>query len=64
MSDFVCKKYKEFYKKNGYIPEMFNPYNVAEITDVAPCLATNCGCQTVSSTILIIERKDKKCLKK
>lgn len=57
MNDFVYEKYKEFYEKNGYIPRMFNPYNVAEITDIEPCLATNCGCVTVSSTVLIIEEE-------
>ena len=60
MNNFVYEKYQEFYKKNGYIPEMFNPYNGTEITDIAPCLATNCGCTTVSSTVLIIERRDNK----
>lgn len=64
MNDFVLRKYKEFYKKHGYILPIFNPYNCAEIKDIAPCLATNCGCATVSSTVLIIERKDEKCLKK
>ena len=54
--DFVTKKYLEFYEKNGYVPEMFNPYNQTEITDVAPCPATNCGCTTVSATVLIITR--------
>lgn len=44
-----------FTKKNGYIPEMFNPYNAAEITDVAPCLSTQCGSTTTSATVLIIE---------
>jgi hypothetical protein len=53
--DYVFKKYKEFYKKNGYIPEMFNPYNCTEITDLCPTLLTNCGVLTVSSTVLITE---------
>ena len=59
MNDFVLKKYKEFYDKHGYVPPMFNPYNRAEVEDIAPCLATNCGCITVSSTVLIIESEDK-----
>jgi hypothetical protein len=54
---YIDGKYKEFYEKNGYIPEMFNPYNCSEITDVCPTLATNCGGTTVSSTVLIIEKK-------
>ena len=59
MNNFVLKKYKEFYEKNGYIPEMFNPYNATEIFDISPCLATNCGCTTVSATVLIIESEVK-----
>lgn len=60
MSNFVLKKYKEFYKKNGYIPKMFNPYNCTEITDVAPCLSTQCGSTTSSATVLIIESEEEK----
>lgn len=51
MNNFVYEKYKEFYEKNGYIPEMFNPYNVAEITDIAPCLSTQCGSTTTSAAV-------------
>lgn len=57
MNNFVLKNYKKFYKKNGYIPEMFNPYNVAEITNIAPCVTCNCGGTCSSATVLIIERK-------
>ena len=53
--DYVFRKYKEFYKKNGYIPEMFNPYNCAEITDICPTVSTQCGSTTSSATVLIIE---------
>lgn len=49
---FVERKYKEFVDKNGYVPEMFNPYNNAEITDVAPTQSTQCGSTTSSATIL------------
>ena len=55
ISVYLRKKYEEFYKKKGYIPKMFNPYNCSEIKDIAPALATNCVCLTVSSTVLIIE---------
>lgn len=54
--DFVTKKYLEFYEKNGYIPEMFNPYNQTEITDICPTLSTCCGSTTSSATVLIITR--------
>ena len=58
MNNFVSEKYQEFYRKHGYIPEMFNPYNCTEITDVAPCVTTNCGGTGCSATVLIIERGD------
>lgn len=54
---YVERKYKQFYEKNGYIPEMFNPYNCAEITDICPTLSTYCGSTTSNSTVLIIERR-------
>lgn len=49
---FVEKHYQNFIDKNGYIPEMFNPYNESEIKDVAPTLSTQCGSTTSSATIL------------
>lgn len=54
-SDFVNKKYTEFYNKHGYIPKMFNPYNCAEIIDVAPTMTTYCGNKTSSVTVMIFE---------
>ena len=57
MSDFVMSAYKKFYEKNGYIPEMFNPYNCSEITDIAPTLTSACGCTTASSTVLIVVKE-------
>lgn len=54
-SNYVNKKYTEFYKKYGYIPKMFNPYNCSEITDIAPTITTQCGSMTSSSSICIIE---------
>lgn len=52
---FITKKYKDFYKKNGYIPKMFNPYNCIEITDYSPTQTTCCGGTTTSATVLILE---------
>lgn len=49
---FVSKKYEEFIDKNGYIPEMFNPYNCKEVTDISP---TQCGSTTSSATVLKTE---------
>ena len=57
MSDFVMSAYKEFYEKNEYIPEMFNPYNCTEITDIAPTLTSACGSTTTSSTVLIVMKE-------
>lgn len=50
---FVSKKYKEFKEKNGFVPEMFNPYNKQEIKDVSPTITTQCGSTTSSSSVLL-----------
>lgn len=50
---FITKKYKEFKKDKGYTPNMFNPYNKAEINDIAPTQSTQCGSTTSSATVLI-----------
>lgn len=57
MSDVVISAYKEFYEKYGYIPEMFNPYNCYEITDIAPTLTSACGHTTTSATVLIVVKE-------
>ena len=48
---------RSFYKKHGYIPEMFNPYNCSEITDVSPTITTNCGNIGTSATVLIVVKE-------
>ena len=51
---FIEEKYKEFIDKYGYIPEMFNPYNCSEVTDISPTTTTTqCGSTTSSATVLI-----------
>lgn len=50
---FAKSKCQEFYDKNGYLPEMFNPYNQAEITDIAPTQTTMCDRSCSSATVLI-----------
>lgn len=50
---FVGKKYKEFIKENRYIADKFNPYNKAEIKDIAPTQSTQCGSTTSSSAVLL-----------
>ena len=49
---FIEKHYDNFKNKNGYIPEMFNPYNESEIKEVAPTQSTQCGSSTSSATVL------------
>ena len=52
---YVEKKYNNFIEKNGYMPEMFNPYNESEIKDIAPAQSTQCGSTGSSATILKLE---------
>jgi len=52
---FVGRGYKAFADKNGYVPEMFNPYNQAEIKDEAPTVTTGCGHATSSASVLKTE---------
>lgn len=32
---FITDRLSEFIEKNGYVPQKFNPYNCAEIVDLA-----------------------------
>ena len=56
---YISKKYKDFYNDNGYIPEMFNPYNESEIQDIAPTQTTQCGNTASSATVLKREDNNK-----
>lgn len=51
----VCRGYKKFTDKNGYIPELFNPYHGKEIKDIAPTQTTKCGIDTSTATVLKAE---------
>ena len=53
---FVLGKLADAADKFGYIPEMWNPYNNAEITDKAPTLTTACNSQTSSSSVMIFDK--------
>lgn len=53
--NYIINKYNNFIDKRGYMPDMFNPYNDAEIKDVAPTQSTACGCMTSSATVLVKE---------
>ena len=50
---FVENKLDKAVEKFGCIPEMWNPYNNAEITDKAPTQTAQCASQTKSSTVLM-----------
>lgn len=50
---FVENKLPLIKEKYGYIPEKFNPYNLAEIKDIFPCLTAQGNSQTKSSTVII-----------
>lgn len=50
--DSAIRQYEKFYDKNGYLPELFNPYNNAEIDDVAPTVTAQCTRINASSTVL------------
>jgi len=52
---YIAKKYKDFVDKNGYIPELFNPWNKKEIKDLSPTQTTNCGSNSASATVLKAE---------
>lgn len=50
---FAKRKSQKMLDENGYLPEMYNPYNEAEVVDIAPTLTTNCDRTTNSSTVLM-----------
>ena len=45
-------------KSLGGLPKYFNPYNQAEITDLAPTLTCHCGSWQSSSAVLILEESE------
>lgn len=52
---YIVEKYKDFVEKNGYIPELFNPWNKKEIKELTPTQTANCGSNSASSTVLKAE---------
>ena len=58
-SQTVAKAIEDIVGKKGYLPEMFNPYNRAEVTKKAPTLSTG-SMATSSCAVLIIETADGK----
>lgn len=55
LTPFVEDKLDTIVEKYGYLPEKFNPYNKAELTDKSPTLTTCCGSQTSSATVMMVE---------
>lgn len=55
MNKKIINAYEKYIKIYKQIPEMFNPYNVAEIKDIAPTITTNVGHWESNATILIME---------
>lgn len=51
--NYVKRKYDEFINENGYVPEIFNPYNKTEVKDVAKTITGECGSTTSSAAHLI-----------
>ncbi len=58
-SQTVAKAIEDIVGGNGYLPEMFNPYNRAEVTKKAPTLSTG-SMVTSSCAVLIFEAADGK----
>jgi site-specific DNA-cytosine methylase len=54
-ADFITRGIKRFVDKNGYLPELINPYNSREITDTTQTLTGECGSKTSSSAVLNTE---------
>lgn len=55
--EFVTGAYQEFANEHGYVPDAFNPYNQAEVGDVAPTQTTQCGSTTSSAAVLLKEEQ-------
>lgn len=53
--NYVKRKYDEFIGENGYIPDIFNPYNKTEVKDIAKTITGECGSKTSSAAHLIKE---------
>ena len=54
----IKRNYGVFIEKNGYIPELFNPWNKKEIKDISPTQTSNCGSNFSTSTVLKAEQRE------
>lgn len=55
MNKKILNSYEKYISIYKQIPKMFNPYNVAEITDVAPTITTKVSHWESSAQVLIVE---------
>lgn len=53
--NYIAGNYKKFIEKNGYIPELFNPKNMAELSETSPTQTTQCGSNSATATVLKAE---------
>lgn len=56
-TNFVVNSYIEYLKQHKEFPKMFNPYNQAEIIDIAPTLTCHCRSWQASATVCILEEE-------
>lgn len=54
-SSYVNEKYKKFINENGYIPDLFNPYNATELQNLAPTITAQGDSITKSGTVLKLD---------
>lgn len=52
-NSFVKRKSQEMLEENGYLPEMYNPYNKLEVDGVAPTQTTCCNSASSSAAVMI-----------
>lgn len=52
---WLGRKMLEFVERNGYIPKIFQPYNCADVSDLAPTVTASCGGSTTIGALYLIE---------
>lgn len=50
-------KLLEFVEKHGYIPRVFQPYNCADVSELAPTVTASCGGSTTIGALYLIEEE-------
>lgn len=54
---WLGRKYLEFVERHGYIPKVFQPYNGADVSELAPTVTVSCGGSTTIGALYIIEEE-------